>query len=108
MRETERDVGPVVVQLSGEYDLWRRDELEAELKPAESADIAVLDLRDVTYIDSTALTCLVRLKKRMAENGAGELRLVAPQPNVRKILSLTQLERIFPVFESLGDALRLS
>lgn len=97
--------GPVVLQLSGEYDLLRREELEAQLSQAQFADIAILDMREVSYIDSTALTELVRLKKRMAQHGAGIVRLVAPQPNVQKIFALTQLEQIFPIFKTLGEAM---
>lgn len=96
---------PPVLHLSGEYDLYRQDELDRALGKLYASEAAVLDMREVTYIDSTALGCLIRLKKRMAENGSGTVRLVGPQPNVRRVLELTRLGEIFEIHESLSGAL---
>lgn|GEM_PF-1306459 len=88
---------PVLIELSGEYDLARRDELEQQLSSAYTAAIAVIDLRDVTYIDSTALACLIRLKKRMTEHGPAIVQLRSVQPQVFRVFELTQLDKVFEV-----------
>ncbi|MEO6913649.1 MAG: STAS domain-containing protein [Candidatus Baltobacteraceae bacterium] len=92
------------INLFGEYDLARIDELERQLAEAHESDIAFIDLTDVTYIDSSALSCLIRLKNRMSGR-AGIIRLIAPQRNVRRLIELTGLEHVVEVQESLKDAL---
>lgn len=92
------------INLFGEYDVARIGELERELAEAHGSDIAFIDLSDVTYIDSSALSCLIRLKKRM-NGGAGVIRLIAPQRNVRRLIELTGLEKIVEVQQSLREAL---
>lgn len=87
---------PVVrVQLSGEYDISRREELEQAFAPAHTACAVVIEMGEVTYLDSTALTCLVRLRKRMLENGDATIRIAGAKPQIRRIFALTQLERVF-------------
>lgn len=92
------------INLFGEYDIARIGELERELAEAHGSDIAFIDLSNVTYIDSSALSCLIRLKKRM-NGGAGVIRLIAPQRNVRRLIELTGLEKIVEVQQSLREAL---
>lgn len=87
----------VVLDLAGEYDIARQAELDAELAKAYSASAVVLDMREVTYIDSTALTCFIRLQKRLKENGPGRVQLSGVRPNVRRIFELTNLDQIFEV-----------
>ena len=83
------------VRLSGEYDISRQSELEAALGTAIPAPSVVLDMSDVSYMDSTALTCLIALHKRIIEKGSGVLRLEGVRPNIRRILSVTKLDEIF-------------
>lgn len=87
--------GPVKLRLAGEYDISRREELEQLLAPAYGARAAVIDVSDVTYFDSTALTCLIRLRKRMMEGGSANIRIVGAKPQIRRIFTLTNLERVF-------------
>ncbi|MGR4065714.1 MAG: STAS domain-containing protein [Vulcanimicrobiaceae bacterium] len=96
----------VVVTLDGEYDIARQGELDEALAPAYGASVAILDLRAVSYMDSTALTCLLRLKKRMAESGPGVVRLVAPQRPIVRLLDITRLDTVFDVYDSLDAARR--
>lgn len=94
---TPDEVKTIEIRLSGEYDIYRRDELTQALEAAQDAHVAVLDFSDVPYIDSTAIGCLVRLKKHMGEKGPGIIRIVGAQRNVLRILELTRLDRIFEV-----------
>jgi anti-anti-sigma factor len=92
----------VRVALAGELDVADRDELRELLRPAEDADEAIIDLRDVRYLDSTALGCLIHLKKRLLERGAGPVILISPQPTVRRLLQISQLESLFEIREESG------
>ena len=94
------------LRLSGDLDLNRKDEIRKSLARLKSADIAILDFADVTYVDSTILGCLVVLRKRMLENGGhGIVRIVEPSKPLLKILTICGLDKIFEV--SVGTA-RLS
>ena len=63
----DRDpVGTVAIALSGDLDLATADELDAAIRAAEETDIGwiVVDLSDVSFIDSTGLSVLLHAKKR--------------------------------------------
>jgi len=49
---------------------------------------------EATLIDSTALHVLLRAARHL-EREAGELILVVPDPNVRKVFEITGFDRVF-------------
>jgi anti-anti-sigma factor len=59
-------VGTVVITLSGELDLASADQLDAVIRDAEETDIGwiVVDLSDVSFIDSTGLSVLLNARNR--------------------------------------------
>lgn len=89
----------VALRLAGEYDISRQEELEEDLACALDADVAVLDLSEVSYLDSSTLTSLIRLRKRMMERGPGIVKIAGAPPQVRRIFSLTNLDKIFLIEE---------
>jgi anti-sigma B factor antagonist len=100
----ERD-GAVVVQLTGELDLYNahavRDALFAIA--AGRPDRVVVDLSAVTFIDSTGLGVLIEARTRL-ENRRAFL-LAAPGLETRRALEISGLDRHFVVHDSLDDAL---
>ena len=63
----DRDpVGTVAIELDGELDLTSAEELDTAIRDAEEMDIGwiVVDLSDVSFIDSTGLSVLLQAKKR--------------------------------------------
>jgi anti-sigma B factor antagonist len=67
------------------------------------AGIFGIDLQAVAFIDSSGLGALVAVKKRIGQNGAIGLWGLAPQ--VRSLFDLTQLYKVFEIFETEADAL---
>jgi anti-anti-sigma factor len=63
----------------------------------------VLDLSGVTTCDSSGLNLLAQTH-RLATRRGGWLRLVAPQPHVRRALEITNLTRVFDIFDSVESA----
>jgi len=63
----------------------------------------VLEMLDVAYLDSSAIGELVACQDRVVEKG-GSIRLV-PNDRIRRLLDLYQLERLFPIFPGIEDAL---
>ena len=65
----------------------------------------LLNLRDVHYIDSDRLSEIVEGFKS-TRNAGGILKLCEVVPGFRRLLVVTNLDRVIEVFESEGDALR--
>ena len=90
----------VLVRLSGDLDIAVRDELRAQLEDAARRSTAIaLDLSKVEYADSTALGLFIALRNRLREKG-GQVQLVAPTPQMRKLLGYAGLDEVFPILET--------
>lgn len=81
-------------------------QLKAEFLILAQPDVETLivDLSAVEYCDSAGLSALLLAQRQMSANG-GDVRLVGLSPSVRSLLSLTQLDRVFPIFATLDEAL---
>lgn len=86
------------VRPSGELDLATAPKVEQHVLAlwGEHAEAVVLDLRDVTFFDSSALRLLMRLQARAAESGRS-FALRACSPPVLRVLELTRLGDRFAV-----------
>jgi anti-sigma B factor antagonist len=98
--------GVVILAVRGEADLHAAPELRDRLSMAleGGATSVVLDLTEVTFVDSMTLGVLVGGAKRARANG-GELRLVTSAGPIRRILEVTLLDRVFPIDATRADAL---
>lgn len=83
-----------VVHVVGELDLSTSPQLAKALATlsTDPARRLVLDLREVTFIDSTALGLLVRESKRRS---GGVVSILIDSPELRRIFEITGLERHF-------------
>jgi anti-sigma B factor antagonist len=66
--------------------------------------LAIVCLSHVDAVDCSGLAALVAVLKRMAPGG--ELRLACAGPAVRALLSATQVDEVFPLYENAAAALR--
>ncbi len=96
----------VVLVVRGDVDLHVADEFEQALRSAaaETPVTVIVDLSEATFLDSMALGVLLGATKRLRPSG-GRLRVVAPGSEVRRILEITHLDRVFQVDESRAEAL---
>lgn len=85
-------VGSYDVQLAGEYDLARKQEVAGLFAAVNGKASITVDMRDVTYVDSTFLNELVAMRLRLQERS---VTLVGVRPNVVRVLQLTKLDRFF-------------
>jgi anti-sigma B factor antagonist len=95
-----------VVGAAGELDVATAPDLDRKLRAAieEGQVHLVLDLTQVTFVDSTGLGVLVGCRNLVRKSG-GTIRLVVTHRNVRKVLEITSLDTVFPIYESLEAAL---
>ncbi|MGH9291387.1 MAG: STAS domain-containing protein [Acidimicrobiales bacterium] len=96
---------PVLV-VRGEIDVSTAPELRDRLLRTahDGHSTVVVDLSEVTFLDSTALGVLVSGLKRFRAAG-GDLRLVVTGRSVSKVLEITGLVEVFPIFETVPAAL---
>jgi anti-anti-sigma factor len=97
--------GLAVVRLVGEVDLYTGPKFKQALLEAidNGAVSIIVDLTDTTFIDSGALNVLVGAVKRLRAND-GQLVVVCPDRNIRRIFEITGLDRVFPIYMTLDQA----
>jgi len=64
----------------------------------------VIDMEGVSFVDSTGLGSVIAALKQI-RSSQGELRLAAPNQQVRVVLELTTLDRVFPYYATVEEAL---
>ena len=96
-----------IVTVTGEIDVFTTPRLrEAILELIENGSLQlVLDFTDVTFLDSTGLGVLVGMYHRL-RNRNGSMVLAGPSDRIRRVFYVTQLTKIFQIFDSTDDALR--
>ena len=102
----ERDENGVpVLTVRGEVDVSTAPELRERLLglAERGRTVAVVDLSEVSFVDSTALGVLVSGVKRLRSAG-GDLRLVVTQPHITKVFEITGLTEVFKIFPTSAEA----
>lgn len=110
------DVGEVIVDrvecawvltLRGEHDLSTNPSLRDELERAFGrGSTVIVDLSEVAFIDSTVLRGLVYGHDAAVKHEEHTIAVVAPKDGfARRLLGMTGLSKLLPVYESRGEAL---
>jgi len=100
------DIGEVaVLSATGEIDVFTAPDLDEEIARlvSEGRSTLVVDLSQVTFLDSTGLGVLVKGLKATREAGGG-LRLVVTTDRIRKIFDITGLDAAMPLFDTVDAA----
>jgi anti-anti-sigma factor len=79
-----------------------KDAISGAVKDGPSR--VVIDMEGVSFVDSTGLGSVIAALKQIRGN-QGQLRLAAPNQQVRVVLELTTLDRVFPYYATLEEAL---
>ncbi|SDI79773.1 anti-sigma B factor antagonist [Frankineae bacterium MT45] len=94
---TAIEAGRFSLHVAGELDLAARDELVAEGQRAltdPACTELVLDMADVTFIDSSGVGGLVALRTEAIQRDQ-QVTIVNPSGRVQRLLELTGLESVF-------------
>lgn len=100
--ETDERDGVCVCRLSGEVDLATVTVLQDALGQIQNSRRVVLDCHQLTYIDSTGLTLLVRLRER-----GYRFVIVAAPPALQKVVRVIGLHTLIPLARTREEALRV-
>ena len=98
----------LVVTIGGELDISNIDRIaEAIHALPNTEDGLLIDLSDVTYLDSTAISLLHNLAMRLRNRSQRLIVVSPPQAPPRRVLELTALHLNAPVVDALADGLEL-
>ena len=86
----------------GDGDAEIRQAIESAIQ--SSPRVIILDMERVTYVDSSGVGEMVSMFAWLREKGIG-LAIVSVKPKVYGLLSLTRLVSVFPIYDSLEDAM---
>jgi anti-sigma B factor antagonist len=97
---------PNVLPLKGEIDLHVSPVLTASLNAMidKKPDRLVIDLSDVSYIDSAGLAALIQAMQKV-EGYGGKFLLAGLQETVRSIFEISRLDQVFQIFPDADAAL---
>ena len=96
--------GARLVSVSGEIDLSNVDAVTAAISGSipSDASLVIVDLSETAYLDSAGLAMLFRFAERLGYSRQ-ELRLVVPPDSpVRRVLELTNLDRVIRVEDAIS------
>lgn len=97
---------PGVLALAGEVDLHESPMIREALQPllAAKTERVLVDLGEVTYIDSSGLALFIETMQRVQAYG-GKFGLFGLAPTVRSIFEIARLDQIFRIFTDRAAAL---
>lgn len=90
--------------MAGDLDVVGGPDLRHEVVAAvaEGRVLLILDLTAVDFIDSFGIGVVVGSVKRVRQRG-GDLALVCPEPRVRRVFELCDIDRILPLHETVDQ-----
>ncbi|HBS06407.1 MAG TPA: anti-sigma factor antagonist [Leptospiraceae bacterium] len=97
----------LIVSLAGRLDITNSEEFENSVLEAmeKKKTPVIVRLQDVSYMSSSGVRALLSIYHALRKHGK-ELIIAELSPAVKKIISVTELDRVFPVLGSLENALQ--
>jgi anti-anti-sigma factor len=101
-----RQTGSNILPLKGEIDLHVSPSVRASLNEMidKKPGRLVVDLSNVSYIDSAGLAALIEAMQRV-EGYGGKFALAGLQETVRSIFEISRLDQVFQIFPDTNAAL---
>ncbi|MBI1378518.1 MAG: STAS domain-containing protein [Frankiales bacterium] len=91
------------VHLEGDLDIANVDMTDVALRAVDPAGDVVVDLAAARFVDSVTLSRLLQAARRHDAEG-GRLVLAGARGAVRRVLSVTQIDRLLLYADSVDDA----
>jgi anti-anti-sigma factor len=94
----------VIVEIKGRFVVRNLTQVRTVLDEIELKQPlrVAIDLNESIQIDSSALTILINLKKRISSRN-GTLILIQPNKNISDIFSIVGFEKTIPIIESFKE-----
>ncbi|MDP6953994.1 MAG: STAS domain-containing protein [Alphaproteobacteria bacterium] len=102
--EVAKEQGLAVVAFSGDIDFGSSPEARRVLLDTlENEGGLLVNLAAVAYIDSSGVASLIEAFQS-AKGSGNRFALIAVSDAAMRVLRLAHLERVFPIFDSVADA----
>ena len=100
--------GLALVSVDGEHDLSTRSKLEQALERAVVHTRVIVDLSSCGFIDSTAITTIIKAAQTVHVRGGRLIAVIPPtQAHLLRVAHMLHLAEIFAIAPSRADALAL-
>jgi HptB-dependent secretion and biofilm anti anti-sigma factor len=87
----------LVIKIQGRFDFSAHQEFrDAYEKINEDPEQYVVDMRETTYLDSSALGMLLLLRDHAGGDGS-HIEIINCNPDVKKILTISNFEQLFTI-----------
>lgn len=90
------NTGIITISISERFDFYSHKEFRASYKDRLNSSKYIIDLRNVKYIDSSALGMMLLLREH-AQKNSGSVVIANCNPQIRKILQIANFGRLFEV-----------
>jgi anti-sigma B factor antagonist len=102
--EKHQDDKEIFVSVSGEIDAYTAPKLREELLPLTEGknNVITVNLKDVSYLDSTGLGVFVGMFKQLKKND-GELKLVELSDRLKRLFHITGLSHVMSISDNAED-----
>lgn len=102
----ERD-NVVILDISGEVDLYYASAIVKMINKfcEDKTQNIIINLKDVTYIDSSGIGALISSLLRFKEHKK-EMKIINVFAAVKKVFELTNLTSIFDIYENEEEAIK--
>lgn len=97
-----------ILDVQGDVDVYTASQLRQLIfdEVDHGARKIVVNLKNVPFVDSTGLAAMIGGARRARERH-GDLVLASPSPHVRSTLRVTDLDKMFPTFGTVAEALQV-
>lgn len=101
----ERDGEVSVITVSGDVDLYSSPDMRKAItaQAKKKVPVIVINLQDVDYMDSSGVATLVE-GLQLAGRYNGSFRIAGLKESVREVFELSRLDKVFSIYEDLGEA----
>ncbi|MFS0774728.1 anti-sigma factor antagonist [Neobacillus sp. 3P2-tot-E-2] len=102
--EKHEDDKEIFVSVSGEVDAYTAPKLREELLPLTEGEnkVITVNLKEVSYLDSTGLGVFVGMFKQLNKND-GELKLVELSDRLKRLFHITGLSHVMNISDNTED-----
>jgi anti-sigma B factor antagonist len=106
--KTDQDNYSTITSRIEKLDASNASELKAELVliNKNSVNNIILDLEKTKYCDSSGLSAIL-IGNRLCKDSSGRLVICGLQPNVAKLIQISQLDKVFNITADLESAKKM-
>lgn len=91
------DGSELIIAIKGRFDFTSHQDFRSAYEALEKKPLRYcIDMHDTTYLDSSALGMLLLLRDH-AGGDASDVKLINCSPDVRKILTISNFEKLFNI-----------